>query len=219
MAIDKQESSIIIDSQQPAEQVVIWMHGLGADGNDFVPIVDELDFPGKAVTRFIFPHAEVMPVSINGGMMMRAWYDILQADLTRRVDMAGIMASVESVAHLVAEQNEKSIPVENIVLAGFSQGGVIALLTALTLNLPLAGVMALSTYLPLRDAIDNQHKQSIFLGHGIDDGVVPYNEALSSLDWLRQNGHQVEWHNYPMMHSVCAEEITDISRWLSSLKV
>ncbi len=215
MTTGNQETEIIIESSEPTQQVVIWMHGLGADGNDFVPIVEELDFPKKAATRFIFPHAPVMPVSINGGMMMRAWYDILQADLTRRVDMEGIMASVERIAHLLASENQKGIPVENIVLAGFSQGGVIALQTALHLNLPLAGVMALSTYLPLRDSIDNHHKQNIFLAHGVDDGVVPYNEALSSLDWLREHGHAVEWHNYPMMHSVCIEEIADISNWLS----
>ena len=217
MTANNQETQITIESLKPAEQVIIWMHGLGADGNDFVPIVEELDFPGKEFTRFIFPHAPVMPVSINGGMMMRAWYDILQADLTRRVDMAGIMASVEQLAHLVASENQKGIPLEKMVLAGFSQGGVIALQTALHLNLPLAGVMALSSYLPLRDSIDNQQKQKIFLAHGVDDGVVPYNEALSSLDWLRQHGHDVTWHNYAMMHSVCAEEIADISGWLASL--
>ena len=215
MTTGNQETEIIIESSEPTQQVVIWMHGLGADGNDFVPIVEELDFPKKPATRFIFPHAPVMPVSINGGMMMRAWYDILQADLTRRVDMEGIMASVERIAHLLASENQKGIPVENIVLAGFSQGGVIALQTALHLNLQLAGVMALSTYLPLRDSIDNHHKQNIFLAHGVDDGVVPYNEALSSLDWLREHDHAVEWHNYPMMHSVCIEEIADISSWLS----
>ena len=151
---------------------------------------------------------------------MRAWYDILQADLSRRVDGPGVLKSVERIAHLVSEQAEQGIALENMVLAGFSQGGVIALHTALQLSLPLAGVMALSTYLPIRETLEEQKKQQdfrqqqIFLAHGIDDGVVPYAEALSSLDWLRSNGHEVDWKHYPMMHSVCAEEVSDINDWL-----
>jgi phospholipase/carboxylesterase len=211
------ENSIVIEPRDELQKVVIWLHGLGADGSDFVPVVDELDFPQKAHVRFIFPHAEVMPVSINGGMSMRSWYDILQVDLTRRVDARGIMHSVERIAHLVASQTTGEIELSDIVLAGFSQGGVIAMQTAMQLDLPLAGVMALSTYLPMRESIDAQHRQKIFLAHGIDDGVVPYAEALSSWDWLKTQGHQVSWHHYPMMHSVCSEEIADISDWLGQV--
>ena len=213
------DNGIQIEPHAKLKKVVIWLHGLGADGSDFVPVVNELHFAGKDGVRFIFPHADVMPVSINGGMQMRAWYDILQADLTRRVDVTGIMLSVERIANLVVAQAQDGIEVSDIVLAGFSQGGVIALQTAMQLNLPLAGVMALSTYIPMRDSIDSQHKQNIFLAHGIDDGVVPYAEGLSSWDWLKAEGHDVSWHHYPMMHSVCAEEIADISEWLGSALV
>ncbi len=211
------ESSIIIEPAEEVEKVVIWLHGLGADGSDFVPIVDELQFAGKDGVRFIFPHAEVLPVSINGGMAMRAWYDIQQADLTRRVDAVGVMQSVERIANLVVTQTTDKISLSDIVLAGFSQGGVIALHTAMQLNLPLAGIMALSTYIPLRESVDSQQKQKVFLAHGIDDGVVPYAEGLSSWDWLKQQGHEVSWHHYPMMHSVCAEEIADINEWLADV--
>jgi len=213
--IIRSETEITIEPDDKLEKVVVWMHGLGADGSDFVPIVDELDFPGIENIRFIFPHAEVLPVTINGGMPMRAWYDILQADLSRRVDGKGVLNSVERIAGLVSTQAVGNIQLSDIVLAGFSQGGVIALHTAMQLDLPLAGVMALSTYLPIRETIDTGHQQNIFLAHGIDDGVVPYAEALSSLDWLRDRGHEVDWHHYPMMHSVCAEEIADINNWLA----
>ncbi|MGD2118433.1 MAG: carboxylesterase [Chromatiales bacterium] len=210
------EQTVIIEPAGQADKLVIWLHGLGADGHDFVPIVDELEL-GPLKVRFVFPHAPVLSVSINGGMQMRAWYDIVHPDLTVRIDAAGILASVESVAHLIAEQQAAGMQLDNIVLAGFSQGGVIALQTALQLDLPVAGVMALSCYLPLREGFDNKQKQNIFLAHGVDDGVVPYTEALSSLDYLRSNGHKVDWHSYPMMHSVCAEEIADISDWLQQV--
>jgi phospholipase/carboxylesterase len=210
------EHEVIIEAAQDAQYAIIWLHGLGADGHDFVPIVNELDFPKKAQTRFVFPHAEVMPVTVNGGMSMRAWYDILQIDLVRRVDGRGILSSVERVAGLLRQQTEKGIPLERIVLAGFSQGGVIALHTAMQLNLQVAGIMALSTYLPMRETLeDGTPAQQIFLAHGVDDGVVPYSEALGSLDWLRSHGHTVTWRNYAMMHSVCAEEVADISEWLT----
>jgi phospholipase/carboxylesterase len=215
--IIRSETEITIEPAARLEKVVIWLHGLGADGSDFVPIVDELDFPGLDRVRFIFPHAGALPVTINGGMQMRAWYDILQADLSRRVDGKGVLESVERIANLISNQLAGDIRLSDIVLAGFSQGGVIALHTAMQLNLAVAGVMALSTYLPMRETIDVEQKQNVFLAHGIDDGIVPYAEALSSLDWLRDKGHQVEWHQYPMMHSVCAEEIADINNWLATV--
>jgi len=211
------EQSICIEPAGDVKKVVIWLHGLGADGSDFVPIVDDLRFKSKDATRFIFPHAQVMPVSINGGMEMRAWYDIIQTDLNKRVDAEGILRSVESIAHLIQVQIETDLKMSDIILAGFSQGGVIALQAALQLNLPLAGVMALSTYLPLRETIDSAQKQNIFLAHGIDDGVIAYADALSAWDWLKIEGHSVDWRNYPMMHSVCPEEIADISVWLDSV--
>lgn len=211
------DNSILIEPENDLKKVIIWLHGLGADGSDFVPVSNELVFPAKNNTRFIFPHAEVMSVTINGGMQMRAWYDIQQADLTRRVDAVGIMNSVERIATLVAGLQAEGIALKDIVLAGFSQGGVVALQTAMQLNLPVAGIMALSTYIPLRDSIDSLQKQRVFLAHGVDDGVVPYVESLSSLDWLRSQGHDVDWHQYPMMHSVCAEEIADISQWLTQV--
>jgi len=211
------EDRIIIEGGPEIDRAVIWMHGLGADGYDFVPIVNELDFPAKPTTRFIFPHANVIPVTVNGGMSMRAWYDIMQADLVRRVDGKGILESVERIGKMVHEQVESGIDISKIVLAGFSQGGVIALHTALQLGLNVAGIMALSTYMPLRETIDTDDKYKIFLAHGTDDGVVPYAEALSSLDWLRTQGHEVDWHNYSMMHSVCNEEIDDISSWLTAI--
>ena len=214
--ITETDQQVIIDSGEKPDRAIIWLHGLGADGHDFVPIVNDLMFPQKDRVRFVFPHAEVMPVTVNGGMSMRAWYDIMQVDLVRRVDGKGILKSVERVAGLVREQVDQGIALENIILAGFSQGGVIALHTAMQLNLEVAGVMALSTYLPMRETLDETPQSlKVFLAHGVDDGVVPYSEALSSLDWLRTRGHQVTWRNYSMMHSVCAEEVADISDWLA----
>ncbi len=211
------EDRIVIEAGDAPDRAIIWMHGLGADGHDFVPVVEELEFPQKQQVRFIFPHAGVLPVTINGGMSMRAWYDIQQVDLVRRVDGKGILESVERIAGLVTEQVDAGIDLSKIVLAGFSQGGVIALHTAMQLNLPVAGIMALSTYVPLRETVATQNRHRVFLAHGVDDGVVPYSEALSSLDWLRTQGHEVQWHNYSMMHSVCGEEIADISSWLADI--
>lgn len=209
------EQAVILEPSGEVARVVIWLHGLGADGHDFLPVVEQLQIGGRDDVRFIFPHAPVIPVSINGGMPMRAWYDILQADLSRRVDAQGILQSVEQVAQLVNAQTGDGLTFSDMVLAGFSQGGVIALHTALQLDLPLAGVMALSTYLPIRQSLQNaSHTQQVFLAHGVDDGVVPYSEALSSRQWLQQAGHAVEWHDYPMMHSLCAEEISAIDRFL-----
>ncbi len=211
------QQAVTLEPQQPAQAAVIWMHGLGADGHDFVPIVNELDFSSKQHTRFIFPHAQVLPVTVNGGMEIRAWYDILQIDLVRRVDGKGILQSVERIAGLIREQVEKEIPLDQIVLAGFSQGGVIALHTALQLNLQVAGVMALSTYLPIRETLDTNINLPIFLAHGTEDGVVPYAESHSALQWLKQHGHEVEFHDYLMMHNVIPEEITDIAAWLNKV--
>jgi len=198
---------------------VIWMHGLGADGHDFAPIVRELDLSGCTGIRFVFPHAETMPVTINNGYVMRAWYDILGMDLVRREDAQGLRTSQQRIDDLIAREIARGIPAERIVLAGFSQGCAMALQTGLRYPQRLAGLMCLSGYLPLADTIaDERHAANqdtaIFMAHGRGDGVVLINRAEASRDLLQQLGYHVEWHEYMMQHSVCAEEVDDISRWL-----
>ena len=194
---------------------VIWLHGLGADGHDFEPIVPELPLP-KPV-RYVFPHAPVRPVTINSGMRMRAWYDILQFGGGPE-DEAGIRASQRLVEDLVREEGKKGIKPENIVLAGFSQGGAIALQTALRHAERLAGVLALSTYLPnaakLAEAHTSNRATPIFMAHGVYDDIIPMRRAEQSRDLLKQAGYDVEWHSYPMPHSVSPEEIHDIAQFL-----
>ncbi|MBC7573005.1 MAG: alpha/beta hydrolase [Herminiimonas sp.] len=198
---------------------VIWLHGLGADGNDFVPIVQEVDLSGCPPIRFIFPHAPVMAVTVNNGNRMRAWYDILGADLTRREDEAGLRASQASVAELIAAQNARGIPTERIVLAGFSQGCAMTLQTGLRHPQKLAGLMCLSGYLPLAAMLDAERSPAnqatpIFMAHGRSDPVVPMARAVASRDLLEECGYAVEWHDYPMPHSVCPQEIIDIGAWM-----
>ncbi len=198
---------------------VIWMHGLGADGFDFAPIVKELDLDGCPGIRFVFPHAETMPVTINNGYVMRAWYDILGMDLVRREDEGGLRASQQRIEDLIAREIERGIKPEYIVLAGFSQGCAMTLQTGLRYPQKLAGLMCLSGYLPLADKIAtersnvNQHTP-IFMAHGRGDGVVVIDRAEASRDLLQGLGYDIEWHEYLMPHSVCAEELDDISQWL-----
>ena len=201
---------------------VIWMHGLGADGNDFVPIVQELELSGAPAIRFIFPHAPMQPVSINNGYVMRAWYDIKWGDLearSKQADERGVRTSEAAIARLIERETEAGIASDKIVLAGFSQGGAIALQTGLRYPKRLAGIMALSTYLPLHESLaaeaaaDNR-KTRIFMAHGTQDGVVPHEMGLRSRDVLVQNGSDVEWHDYPMQHSVCLAELGDLATWL-----
>jgi len=192
---------------------VIWLHGLGADGHDFEPVVPELRLP-KPV-RFVFPHAPVRPVTINQGMRMRAWYDILQFGGGPE-DEAGIRASQELVEQLVRQQ---TLPPHRVVLAGFSQGGAIVLQTALRYPERLAGVMALSTYLPLNATVAAERNPKnqdvpIFMGHGKFDDLIPIDRARKSRDFLKGMNYNIEWHDYPMPHSVCAEEIRDIAGFL-----
>ena len=202
---------------------VIWLHGLGADGHDFEPIVPELGLDGQLSLRFVFPHAPVRPVTINGGMSMRAWYDILTLERGGLQDEAGIRDSGKQLELLIAREVSRGIAPEKIVLAGFSQGGAIALHTALRHPQRLAGLMALSTYLPLQDCFDNeianntsaQSKQlPIFMAHGSFDPMLPMTLGQHSQQILENAGYDVEWHDYPMAHAVCAEEITDIRNWL-----
>lgn len=201
---------------------VIWLHGLGADGNDFVPVVPELGLPASPAIRFVFPHAPTMPVTCNGGYVMPAWYDILSLDDTRsQVDEAGIRASREAIRAWIAHENERSIPCERIVLAGFSQGGAIAYATGLTHPSPLGGIIALSTYIPspqtlLLERTPANAGTPVFAAHGTDDGVVPLQLGMLARDTLLTAGQPVEWHDYAMPHSVCLEEIADIGRWIGA---
>lgn len=200
---------------------VIWLHGLGADGNDFVPIVPELVSPRWPALRFVFPHAPVRPVTINGGMPMRAWYDILGMDLMSRQDATGMHASIDAVEALIAREHERGVPSERIVLAGFSQGGAIALLAGLRHAQRLAGIVALSTYLPLADTLAAERSIAnaqvpVFWGHGTMDPVVILQRGLDSRAALEALGYAVDWHTYPMPHSVCAEEIADLRRWFDA---
>ena len=198
---------------------VIWLHGLGADGHDFEPIVPELRLPAELPLRLVFPHAPVRPVTLNGGMPMRAWFDIVKIGVNQPRDVQGMLASRHAVEELIARENHRGVPTARIVLAGFSQGGAVALYTGLQHAERLAGIMALSTYLPAGEGVDftsapaNLHT-SIFYGHGIQDPVVPLLLGQHTRDWLTAQGRPVTWHTYPMPHSVCAEEITHISVWL-----
>jgi phospholipase/carboxylesterase len=199
---------------------VIWLHGLGADGWDFVPIVRELDLPEDLVVRFVFPHAPERPVTINNGHRMRAWYDIAMSDIGRLPDERGIRESQASLEALIEQERSRGIAAERIVLAGFSQGGAIALHTGLRHGERLAGILALSTYLPLaeklpREASDANAAVPVFMAHGTEDPVIPLSLAESSRAALEARGIVPEWHAYPMPHSVCAEEVTAIGQWLA----
>ena len=212
------ETVEIATGDNPAASI-IWMHGLGADGNDFVPIVRELDLTGLPAIRFVFPHAETMPVTINNGYVMRAWYDILGMDLVRREDEAGLRASQARIEQLIAREVARGIAPERIVLAGFSQGCAMTLQTGLRHPQKLAGLMCLSGYLPLADKIGTERSAAnqqtpIFMAHGRGDNVVLINRAEASRELLSSLGYAIEWHEYMMPHSVCEEEIDDIGDWL-----
>lgn len=198
---------------------VLWLHGLGADGYDFVPLVKELDSLGAPRARYIFPHAPQIPVSINNGFVMRAWYDIRTADLAQREDEAGVRASQAAVEALIAHEVARGTPRHRIVLGGFSQGGAIALHAGLRQAEPLAGLVALSAYLPLADRFAaERHAASaqvpVLMAHGADDPVVPIARAMHSRDLLLALGHPVQWQTYPMPHAVCAEEIAALAAFL-----
>ena len=196
---------------------VIWLHGLGADGHDFEPIVPELRLPADLPLRFVFPHAPVRPVTINGGMAMRAWYDIVSLDAEGRADAAGVRESTALLEELITRENERGIESENIVIAGFSMGGAVAINTALNTNQKLAGLMALSTYLPIADGIDESigsRDLPVFMAHGSYDPMLPMQWGRLSADRLEEAGFPLEWHTYPMAHAVCPEEIRDVREWL-----
>ena len=198
---------------------IIWLHGLGADGHDFAPIVPELVDPAWPALRFVFPHAPVRPVTINNGMSMRAWYDVAGFDAHARQDEAGIRASVAEVETLIAREHARGVPSERIFLAGFSQGGAIALAAGLCHAERLAGIVALSTYLPIAATLAAERSAAnaatpIFQAHGTVDPVVALPRGSASRDTLQALGYRVDWHTYPMAHAVCAEEIGDLRRWL-----
>ena len=201
---------------------VIWLHGLGADGHDFEPIVPELGLAATPAVRFVFPHAPMRAVTINGGAVMRAWYDIVSLEGVRREDDAGVRASQASVEALIARETSRGIPAGRLVLAGFSQGGAIALQTGLRHAERLAGIMALSTYLPLASTLAAEgsapnRSVPIFMAHGRHDGLIPIERATISREALRKAGYNVEWHDYAMEHAVCREEIDDVAAWLHAV--
>jgi phospholipase/carboxylesterase len=211
--------SIEIETAPNPTVSVIWLHGLGADGNDFVPIVHEMDLTDCPAIRFVFPHAPTMPVTINNGYVMRAWYDILGADIAHREDEIGLRKSQTMVEHLIAHEKSRGIPANRIVLAGFSQGCAMALQTGLRHPEKLAGLLCLSGYLPLHASVATErhganHDTPIFLAHGQDDPIIPIDRAEKSRDMLQALGYKIEWHEYRMPHSVCEEEIDDIGHWL-----
>ena len=213
---------IELESAPHTTSAVIWLHGLGADGNDFASIVPQLDLRGCAPIRFIFPHAPSMPVTINGGYVMPAWYDILGANLVDRQDDRGIQKSEWAINALIERAVSRGIPYERIVLAGFSQGCAMALHTALRLPHRLAGVMALSGYLPLADRFPSERHAAnahtpIFMAHGTQDPVVVIQRGEESRDALTKLGHPIQWHTYPMPHSVHPQEIADIAVFLKQV--
>jgi phospholipase/carboxylesterase len=208
--------AIEIETTPAPTASIIWLHGLGADGHDFEPIVPELGLPKSTAVRFIFPHAPVRPVTINGGARMRAWYDVTPDG---QQDAGGVRASQAHVEALIARERTRGISAGAIVLAGFSQGGAMALQTGLRHPERLAGILALSAYLPLPDTLAQDASTAnrdlpIFMAHGTQDPVIPLSWAKRSRDFLLRLGYAVEWHEYLMPHSVCAEEIADIGSWL-----
>ena len=211
---------VVLEPGRPADAAVIWLHGLGASGHDFPPVVAELGLPEDHAVRFVFPHAPRIPVTINGGMVMPAWYDILNMDFDqRRVDEDGVRASAARLEDLVARERDRGIPAARTVLAGFSQGGAIALHAGLRHPERLAGVLALSTYLAVDGDAEDERAASnldvpILQCHGSQDPMVPMTKGEAARDRLRELGYEVEWEDYPMQHQVCMEEIERIGAWL-----
>jgi phospholipase/carboxylesterase len=213
---------IQIETNDNPEIAIIWMHGLGADGNDFVPMVRELDLAGLPGIRFIFPHANTMPVTINNGYVMRSWYDITGLELGRREDENGLRASQLDVEAFIAREKARGIPASRIILAGFSQGCAMAIQTSLRHPEPLAGLLCLSGYVPLSAKLATERTDAslatpVFMAHGRYDNVVPFNRAEASRDLLVSLGYDVEWHEYAMQHTLCLEEVEHISAWLKKV--
>lgn len=200
---------------------VIWLHGLGADGHDFEPIVPHFAQPDWPAIRFVFPHALIRPVTINNGVRMRAWYDILGLEIAQRQDIDGVLASVKSVDALIAREAARGIPSERVILAGFSQGGAIVLAAGVRHAQPLGGIVALSTYLPMAERTEAERSEAnrnvpIFMGHGTQDPVVGIALGQMSRDYLANLGYSVDWFDYPMPHSISPKEIIDLRDWLGA---
>jgi phospholipase/carboxylesterase len=211
--------TIEVETKPKPDAAVIWLHGLGADGHDFEPIVPEIVRAGERAWRFIFPNAPVRPVTINGGMSMRAWYDLKGLDRRSAEDAAGFRETDVQIRRLIAKEGERGIPANRIVLAGFSQGGAVSLYTAPRFQEKLAGVMALSCYLPQESSFIAERASAnsatpIFMAHGRGDTVLAMGLGTQSRDFLKAHGYKVEWHDYPMAHAVCAAEVADIREFL-----
>jgi phospholipase/carboxylesterase len=219
------EPLVIRTGVHAPDACVIWLHGLGADGHDFEPIVPELRLDPGLNIRFVFPHAPMMPVTINQGFVMRAWYDIRAADIAAEPDEKGIRASAELVSDMIDAEIDTGIASERIVLAGFSQGGVIALQAGLRYFRPLAGILALSTYLPLADSLDDEKSDAnaeipILMAHGSADPVIPVELALASRNQLDAEGYEIEWHEYEGLgHGVSEQEIFHIAEWIEKVLI
>lgn len=214
--------TVEIETGDSPTHTLIWLHGLGADGNDFVPIVNELKLMPDSAIRFVFPYAPERSVTINNGYVMRAWYDIVHANFSDHQDESGIHESQKAIDALIEKEMQRGIPSERIVLAGFSQGGAMALQTGLRQRNPLAGIIALSCYLPLAESLAAEASTAntatpIFMAHGSYDLVVPLTLAMQSKEKLLTGGYPLEWHEYPMAHTVCGQEIADISNWLQHI--
>jgi len=211
--------TIEVETDTRPNAAVIWLHGLGADGHDFEPTVPEIVRPGARAWRFVFPNAPVRPVTINGGVPMRAWYDLVGLNRWAAEDVAGFSETDAQIRQLIAKEAERNIPANRIVLAGFSQGGAVSLYTALRFRESLAGVMALSCYLPRESSFSAERAPAndatpIFMAHGQGDTMLPMSLGVQSRDFLKARGYAVEWHDYPMAHAVCAAEIADIREFL-----
>lgn len=212
-------TTIEIEPTGSVRSSVIWMHGLGADARDFEPMVPELRLPTASGIRFVFPNAPIRPVTVNNGMRMRAWYDVLSMDLPRQEDPDGVYASEQAIHALLEREKQRGISADRIVLAGFSQGGAMALYTGLRYPEPLAGILALSCYIPLAGRLNSERRSAnqttpIFLAHGDYDAVIPMRYGQQSAETLERLGYRVEWSDYGMGHEVCWEEIRDIAAWL-----
>jgi len=213
--------SIQFETGRSPDSAIIWLHGLGADGNDFAPIVPELNLPDNLAIRFVFPHAPVRPITINQGYQMPGWYDIFSNDIVSGEDEQGIRESSDTITRMCRQQETLGIDSNRILLAGFSQGGAIALHCGLRYSSPLAGIIALSTYLPLHSTLEDEAHEanrstSIFMAHGSQDDVVAPRFGSMSAQLLKQAGYPLDWHEYLMPHSVCAQEIADIGRWITA---
>jgi phospholipase/carboxylesterase len=212
--------SVEINPDVAPKGTVIWLHGLGADGHDFEPIVPMLGVPDALSIRYVFPHAPVRPVTINAGMQMRAWYDILEMTLSRKVDVDNLLDSADALTALIGRELASGLSADRVLLAGFSQGGAVALHAGLRYEAALAGILALSTYMPTAATLESEKSEAnreipIMMAHGTMDPMVPIAAGIAARQELIRLGYAVSWHEYPMLHQVCDEEIREIGRWIT----